>query len=804
MYSLFKKEIKTFLGSLIGYLAVLVFLLVSGLFLWVFPGVYNIPDSGYATLEGLFSLAPWLYLFLVPAITMRFFSDEKRSGTIEILLTRPISHFRLVLAKFLAGLVLVLLSLAPTLLYFLSVYLLGNPVGSIDAGASWGSYFGLLFLAIIYVAIGVFASALTDNQIVSFILAMALSFVFYLGFDFVASAGIPYFAEQILSYLSINNHYLSASRGVIDLQDTVYFLSMTFLFLYATSLVLRNGKRQNLAAKLRVAGVFVSVLLLCFASSHFLFRVDLTLDKRYSLAQVSKEIAGEIQEPVTVEFFLEGELEPGLKKLQREVFEKIAVLNAYSPHPIRLKVTDPYRVGNAEKQANLQQELFEKGIVPTSFRHKTEQGVSTKLIFPGALLKKGSKEVAVNFLKFNSDFSHEYNFNHSAESVEFELVNGLRKLMREKKSILAFLEGHGEWNPFEVMDFANSLVSDFEVKRIDTETLGQYADNFEVLIIAGPDETFDEADKFIIDQYIMNGGKVMWLIDPVKVSTDSLSRGYQTYAFPHDINLSDQLFKYGVRLNYELLQDVDCAKIPVNTAPAGTQAKFTLHPWYYSPMLTPNDQHPLSRNLNRVFTEYVSSIDTISGNPELYKSVILSTSAHARRIKAPSSVSLQNINNPPARELFTTPFIPVGVLVEGQFTSLYKNRMVEHLGFDSKAILNESKPNKMVFIADAGLITNPVNYAGQSPRIGETGYDRTAQRAWGNKEFLLNTVFYLADDRGIMQLRNRSLKMRLLDKVKLREEKVYWQWLNVVLPLLLISLFGLAYTLWRRYRYAGR
>ena len=195
MYSLFKKEIKTFLGSLIGYLAVLVFLLVTGLFLWIFPGNYNIPDNNYATLQGLFTLAPWLYLFLVPAITMRMFADEKRSGTIEILLTRPLADFQLVMAKFLAGLVLVVFSLLPTLLYFLSVYLLGNPVGSIDTGATWGSFMGLFFLATIYVAIGIFASSLTDNQIVSFIFGMSLSFIFYLGFEFVASAEVPYLLE---------------------------------------------------------------------------------------------------------------------------------------------------------------------------------------------------------------------------------------------------------------------------------------------------------------------------------------------------------------------------------------------------------------------------------------------------------------------------------------------------------------------------------------------------------------------------------------------------------------------------------
>lgn len=804
MFSLFKKEIKLFLGSLIGYLAVLVFLLVSGMFLWVFPGAYNIPNNGYATLDGFFSLAPWLYLFLVPALTMRLFADEKRSGTIELLLTRPISDFKLVLAKFLAGMVLVVFSLLPTLLYFFSVYQLGNPVGSIDVGATWGSFFGLLFLAILYVAIGVFASALTDNQIVSFILAMVISFVFYIGFEFVASSGVPYWVEQILSWFSINTHYLSASRGVIDLQDVVYFLGMTTLFLYLTGLVLRKGKLKTKGAKLRLVGVVLGLLFVFFVSTNFLYRVDLTLDKRYSLSEVSKEIARGLEEPVSIEFFLEGELEPGLKKLQREVFEKIAVLNAYSSVPLRLKVTDPYSVGNIEKQEKFREELYKKGIVPTSFRHKTEKGISTKLIFPGALIRLGNKEVAVNFLKYNQDFSHEYNFNHSAESVEFELVNAFQKLTRKIKKTVAFLEGHGEFDRYQVMDFASALSTNFEVKRISTTTLGQYADKFNLLIVAGPTEPFDEADKFIIDQYIMNGGKVMWLIDPVRVDTDSLSRGFQTFAFPHDINLGDQLFKYGIRLNYELLQDVDCAQIRVNTAPRGTEPKFTLHPWYYSPMLTPNDNHPLSRNLNRVFAEYVSSIDTVSENKNLKKSVILSTSPNARKVISPSSVSLQNINNPPARELFNVPFIPVGVVVEGQFTSLYKNRMVEQFGFDSNKVLTQSKPTKMVVFADAGMIANKVDYSGASPRIQEVGFDRVANRTWGNKEFLLNTVFYLSDDHGIMQLRNRTLKLRLLDQVKLRDEKVFWQWLNILLPLLFVLLFGVVYNFMQKRRYSKR
>ncbi len=800
MKSLFKKEIKLFFGSLIGYLVIVVFLLVTGLFLWVFPGSYNIPENGYATLEGLFSLAPWLYLFLIPAITMRFFADEKRSGTIEILLTRPISDFKIVTAKFLAGLLIVVFSLLPTLLYFLSVYMLGNPVGSIDVGATWGSFIGLFFLATIYISIGIFASSLTENQIVSFILAMALSFLFYLGFEFVATSGVPFFLEQLLSWFSINSHYQSVSRGVIDLRDLLYFIGMTFLFLYATSLFLRKGNWKLRKTKIN-ASLFVFGLVVVFiVSVNFLLRFDLTSDKRFSVSKVSTIIVSGLDKSVEIELYLAGELEPGLRKIQNEVLEKIAILNSYSASQIRIRIFDPYSISNVEKQNEFISTLVEKGVSRTSFRRKTEMGVSTKYIFPGAVIRYGGKEIAVNFLKNNPAFSYEMNFNHSVETIEFELANAFQKLMRTKKSTVAFLQGHGEANQFEVADFATDLSADFNVEMLAVNQLENIL--VDILIIANPREVFDERSKFIIDQFIMKGGKVVWLIDPVQVSLDSLSSGYQTFSFPRDLNLGDQLFRYGVRLNYDLLQDVNCVRIKVNTAAAGNSPKFTLHPWYYSPLLTPNDNHPISRNLNWVMSEFVSSIDTLLGNPEISKQVILSTSPNARKVRSPSSVSLQNINNPPARELFKQSFIPAGVLLEGEFTSAFKNRMVENYGFSSSLVIEKSKPTKMVVIADGGIITNKVNYSTNPPGIYKLGFDRVSQRTFGNSEFLINTIFYLNDNQGIMQLRGRSLKMRLLDKVKLREEKAFWQWINVILPLLLIIFFGLVYYVVRRYRYS--
>jgi protein involved in gliding motility GldF len=231
MFSLLKKELTQFFGSLTGYVVIAVFLIITSLFLWVFEGNYNIPDGGYATLNGLFDLAPWIYLFLIPAITMRLFAEERKSGTLELLYTRPISAFWLVMGKFLASLLVVVMSLLPTLIWYFSVYWLGSPVGSIDSGATWGSFLGLFFLAVIYLTIGLFTSSLTENQIVAFLLAMIVAFFWFAGFGFIADLQVPATISSFLVSLGIQSHYESVSRGVLDSRDLLYFILMSgFLF----------------------------------------------------------------------------------------------------------------------------------------------------------------------------------------------------------------------------------------------------------------------------------------------------------------------------------------------------------------------------------------------------------------------------------------------------------------------------------------------------------------------------------------------------------------------------------------------
>jgi ABC-2 type transport system permease protein len=801
MYSLLKKEFTSFFGSLTGYVVVFVFLLATSLFLWVFPGNYNIIDGGYASLDGLFSLAPWVYLFLVPAITMRMFAEEKRMGTMEVLLTRPLSVLQIVLAKFIAGLMLVTISLLPTLIYFYSVYALGNPVGCIDTGGTWGAFIGLFFLAAIYVAIGLLASALTDNPVFAFILALFLSFVAYLGFDLIGAMQLPSAIQQMLTSFGINEHYASISRGVVDSRDLVYFLFTIFFFLFLTSRIIHFHK-INFRSEVRKVGLMVVVfVVVTILSGQGFFRLDLTAEKRYSITDVSKKVVKSLEKPVNITLYLDGELPAGFRKLQKSILEKVADYNAYSSQLINLTIVDPYEVTDKTKRDQLFEELVNKGLQPTDVRQNTEKGTITRLLFPGALIEYGEKQVSVNLLKNNQNLHAEINLNNSIESLEYELTSAFSDLITNQKQTIAFLSGQGELNEYETYDFARTLSEKYTITRVSASQLIFKTGQFKVLIIANPTSEFTEKDKFYIDQYLMNGGRIMWMIDPVSVSLDSLSAGSTTLAFPRNLKLDDQLFHYGIRLNTNLVQDVECLMIPVNTALSGSAPKFTPAPWYFSPLLTPNEKHVLSRNLNRVKAEFVSSIDTVGKNSQLRKTVILGTSNYSLISQTPLEVSLASTNNPPDRRLFKQASQSVGVLLEGIFTSVFKNRMIDSFGVKLSEVKSESQPTKMIIFSDGNLMANQYRIVNRRPEFVPLGYDRYSKQTFGNKAFLLNAVNYLSDDAGLLELRSRTFKIRLLDKVRIIEEKFRWQLLNVLMPLLLISAFGAVYVYLRRRKY---
>ncbi len=800
MVSLFRKEITQFFGSIIGTMVSVVFLVVTGLFLWVFAGNYNIPDGGYATLNGLFEIAPWIYLFLIPAITMRMFSDEKRSGTMELLLVRPVSELQLIFTKFLAAFVVVLLTLLPTLIYFLSVYRLGNPAGCIDTGATWGSYMGLLWLAIIYLTIGLFTSSMTDNQVVAFISAVFLCFFWYSGFGFIARLPFPSDIASLILSLGIDAHYESVSRGVIDSRDLFYFLFMSGLFILITRIVL-EWKRRPLKRSSTHLLIYLSIcLIVSLISATSFFRVDLTTEKRYTLSDLTIDLLRKVKSPVDAEILLAGDLPPGFVKLQLAAVEKLRDIRNFCDQPLNIHTTDPFESNDKKRYLENLQSL---GVSPVNLRINSDRGITNKTVFPTLILRSAGNELAINLLKNDPFLRDEENLNRSIELLEYEFARGLKVLFQEKRENVAFLTGNNELEEVQVRDISSTLSESFNIHRITVDELLSVPDSFKSLVIANPTKPFSERDKFAVDQFLMRGGRVMWLVDPVSVSLDSLSGGMSTLAFPRDLNLGDQFFHYGVRINSDLVQDVECQQIKVNTALVGQPPKYSMAPWYFSPLLNPAQNHPIGKNVNRVLSEFVSSIDLVGESQSAKGTVILSTSPYSRSNKSPLIVNLGMIDAPPARDLFNKQNIPAGVLLEGTFTSVFKNRMVRELDIaPGTNAIPESKPTKMIFISDGGLIANKVSFSGGKYTPQPLGYDKNSNITFGNKEFLVNAIHFLCDDSGLMELRSRSMQIRLLDKVKLREEKSFWQLINVALPVLVILAGGILFSLLRRRRYA--
>jgi len=800
MLSLIKKELLQFFGSLIAYVILTVFALISALFLWFFDGNMNVLTGGYASLSAFFDLAPWLYLFLIPAICMRLFSEEIRSGTMELLLTRPLSLFRLIAAKLLAALVVVFLTLVLSLVYFYSVYQLGNPVGVMDVAAALGSYLGLLFLALIFLSVGLFTSSLSENQIVAFVGAVLLSFFLFSGFELMSDLTVSVSWSAVLLSLGISSHYESISRGLIDSRDLFYFLSVTSLFLILTSLSL-NWKRSLIERRRRkMVSWLLLVAVMALGANLRLFRIDFTAEKRYSLSPSSVRVLETIDQPLMAEIYLEGEMPPGFRRLRTAIVEKLNDLQQYGKKSIYLRKIDPYKEVPAKELKSYFDQLFQHGIVPTDLRIKTEQGVTTKLVFPSVVLHYKEKAVVLNVLKNDPTQSAEENLNRSIEMLEFELVNAIRTLTRDQPVRVAFLEGQAEADSLQVADFSSALAADFAVSRINCDQLAAHESGIKVVMVANPQTKFSEHDKLVLDQYLMKGGKIIWLVDPVKVSLDSLSEGMTTLALPVDLNLGDLLYRQGVRLNNDLIQDAECLQIRVNTAPVGSAPNYSLAPWYFSPLLHPLQSHPVGKNVNPVTSEFVSSIDTVGEDHAIRKSVLLTSSPISRKNQAPLLVNLRMIDAVPSRSFFNKSNLITGVLLEGKFSSVFKNRMVEQTGFPAGyKLISESVPTQMAVFSDGGLLSNKVNRASKETKISPLGYDRVSKITWGNRDFFFNLVQYFCDDASLIELRGKSWQLRLLDKVKTASQGDYYKWLNLLLPLCIILIGGLLFT-WQRRR----
>jgi len=800
VFTILKKEITSYLSSLVAYVTIGVFLLVLGLFLWVFPDT-SILNYGYATLNSLFSTAPYLFMFLVPAITMRSLAEERKEGTFELLLTRPLTDWQIVLGKYFASLVLVFFALIPTLVYYYSVYILGTPQGNIDTGEVIGSYIGLFLLGSGFCAIGLFASSISKNQVIAFTIAVFLCFFFYSGFDSLSQ--LLSLQNLSLENLGINEHYQSVSRGVLDTRDLVYFILLTSLFICLTLFVLIRQRQKSLNNKILLRTIAVLILLGVISNLTFT-RFDFTKDKRFTISPVSRKIMDSLKAPVHVTVYLQGDNFPGgMKRLQRATRDMLSDLQAYSHDKLQFDFIDLIaaikKLPEGEQKAEYDS-LQVRGITGQPYSVKTDNGVTQMLIFPEALVQFGGKEIAVNLLQSRIGLSDDEVYNNSIQNLEYAFSSAIKKITSGGKPIIGFSEGNHELTDLQLNDAMKSLSDGFEVGRIDLKTIPMgILMKIRLLVIPKPDTKFTELEKFKIDQYIMRGGRVLWTIDQVNAELDSLRHhGGDEMSFPKDLNLDDQLFEYGIRINYDLIADMRCAQIPVSTGNVGGQAQIQLLPWLYYPIFIPTSKNPIVRNLDGIRSEFVSTIDTLAIK-NVKKTILLSSSPYNKKLTAPHILSLQALEQEPkAKDFLSTPKI-VAVLLEGEFKSDFLNRPVPDSLHEKVSIIAQSKPTKMIVISDGDVFKNQVGADGSPYPLG---YDRYTQQNFGNKNLLLNIADYMTDDSGLIALRTKEIQLRLLDRVRVRSEKLYWQLFNNILPLGLLLTFAIFQHYIRKRRYA--
>jgi ABC-2 type transport system permease protein len=798
--TILKKEITAYLSSLVAYVTIGVFLVVLSLFLWVFPES-SILDYGYAGLDSLFSTAPYLFMFLVPAITMRSLAEERREGTFEILLTRPLTDWQIVLGKYLASVLLVLFALLPTLVYYYSVYTLGNPVGNIDTGAVIGSYIGLFLLGACFAAIGLFASSITKNQVIAFTIAVFLCFFFYSGFDSLSQ--ILSLQNLTLEDLGITEHYQSVSRGVLDTRDLVYFLILSGIFIWLTLFVLLRQRQKSVFNKLTI-GIIVGIVILGLISTMTFTRFDFTKEKRYTISPISRQIMSSLQQPLKVTVYLKGDNFPSaMKKLQRSTRDMLSDLQAYSNGQLTFEFTDP--VAKIKDLSQDQQEaaydtLESKGIIGQNYSVKTDNGLSQMMIFPQALVQYQGKTIPVSLMQSRIGLSDDEVVNNSIQNLEYAFSSAIKKITTGGKPEIGFTEGHNELTDLQLADGMRSLSDGYDVGRVDMKTIPFGAlMQIKLLVIPKPDKPFTEPEKYKLDQYIMRGGKVLWAIDPVSAELDSMKgHGDEEMAFPKTLNLDDQLFTYGVRLNPDLIADLICAQIPVSTGNVGGQAQLQLVPWLFYPIFIPTSKHPIVKNLDGIRSEFASTIDTLDIKG-VKKTVLLQSSPNNRKLSTPKTLSLEALEQEPDPKDFQSTPKTVAVLLEGKFVSDFLNRPIPAGIGENIPQLNSSVPTKMIVISDGDILKNQISSDGSPYPLG---YDHYTQQTYGNKNLLLNIADYMTDDSGLIALRSKEIQIRLLDRARIRSEKLYWQLINTIAPLCLVLIFAIFQHYIRKRKYA--
>ena len=556
-----------------------------------------------------------------------------------------------------------------------------------------------------------------------------------------------------------------------------------------------NKKKSWINLSIGIASIF----LINYVAFHVFDRFDLTSEKRYSLSGATKNLVSNLEDVVFVRIYLEGDLPAGLENLKNRTKETLDELRAYSNEMIEYEFINPSEDPDEKVRNEIYKTLTKKGLQYTNIELRKGDKYSEQIIFPGAIFTFQGKEVPLQLLKSQMGASPEQMLNVSEQQLEYEIASAIKKLTRKKREKIAFITNHGELEDIEVADISNTLNEFYSVERISINGQLNSLKDFDVAVVAKPDTNINEKDKFILDQFIMKGGSVLWLLDNVFASMDSLNNTSTTMGIPVSNNLEDMLFKYGVRINTNLLLDLQALPIPIVTGYMGNQPKQDFFPWYYFPLIMPNSNHPIVNNLDAIKTEFVSSIDTVGGKG-IKKTILLATSEYSKALMTPVRISLNLLREAPDERQYNKGNQPIAVLLEGEFNSIFANRVPPEISNNQNIDFKEkSSPTKQIVVSDGDIIRNHVNY--QKEIYYPLGYDKYTERQYGNKDFILNAINYLCDDNGLIEARSKEFKIRLLDNQEIEKKSAKWQFINIATPIALILLLGLIQFFWRKKLY---
>ena len=543
--------------------------------------------------------------------------------------------------------------------------------------------------------------------------------------------------------------------------------------------------------------LLVGVFAINILSHSFYKRFDLTKDNRYTLSNISKNIINRIETPLVIDVFLQGDLPSEFKLLQNEtkqLIEEFQTLNSL----ISVNYIDP--LADEENRDAIVRELTRSGLEPYVNSKKVSGKITQELIFPWGFASYNGRTVKIPLFKKSITEDKQTQVANSVQQLEYNFADAFQQIIKEKSKTVAILKGNGQLQDRNIADFIKTIRPYYNIAPFTLDSVASNLEStlkklagYDLIISAKPTEPFTENEKLVLDQYMMRGGKSIWLTEGVFMDKDSLynDKGVSVSTVK-DLNLTDFFFSYGVRVNPNLVKDLYSAPIPLAIG-EGNNTQFQPVQWQYSPLASADVKHPISDNIDLVKFDFASQIDTLKNS--VNKTILLQSTERTKLEGTLKTISLASVTQPPDAENYNQGHQPLVVLLEGEFNSAYKNRI---LPYEIDGFKQISNPTKMVVISDGDLIKNEVSRSGPL----ELGFERITGRTYGNKEFLLNTVNYLLDDTGLINIRAKSVEVAFLDSIKVEEQKSKWQLINVALPLLLLAIFGFIFTTLRRRKYA--